>query len=355
MLTLGMHDLTLYFAYPGDLATVSGGYNYDRRLIAELRNQGVTVQTLSLPQCAPTPSARDLQTITEEFAALPDQALVMVDGLAFGVLDELAEAEARRLRLVALCHHPLALETGLDESLQAVLVTSERRALACARAVIVTSAHTGRIIEEQFAVPAGNICVALPGSEAMAFAPCAGSPTQLLSIASLIPRKGHDVLIRALADIADLDWQARFVGGDGFAPEWAAGLREQVQQSGLMDRITFTGAVDDLQTEYHNADVFVLPSRYEGYGMVFAEALGAGLPVVAARAGAVPDVVPESVGMLVPVDDSASLARALRELLSDEALRRKLQSGARQAAKDLPGWADTAAIVKERLERVAET
>lgn len=353
MLPLGMPDLHLYFAYPGDLDTRTGGYHYDRRLIAELRKLGVTVQTLSLPHCAPIPDARDLQIITEQLAALPDESLVMIDGLAFAVLDELAEAEAQRLHLVALCHHPLALETGLDDSLQTALMESERRALACARAVVVTSAHTGRIVAGQFSVPAGKISVALPGTDAVGFAPCIGKPPQLLTIASLIPRKGHDVLINALADIRDLDWRARFVGGDEFAPEWAASLRAQVQQAGLTDRIHFAGTVEELQPEYQSADAFVLPSRFEGYGMVFAEALAAGLPVVAARAGAVPDVVPESAGILVPVDDSAALGQALRQLLLDDTRRRQLQNGARQAAKDLPGWADTATSVRERLERVA--
>lgn len=348
-----MFDLSVYFAYPGDLNTHSGGYHYDRRLIAGLRLLGMEVHTVSLPHCAPVPDQPSLDRIAETLAALPDGALLIIDGLAFGVLDEVAAGQAERLKLIALCHHPLGLEAGLDADLQKQLIDSERRSLACARAVIVTSEHTKQILVDKFAVPADKVSVALPGSEPVGFAPCVGHPTLLLSIASLIPRKGHDVLIRALAAIRDLDWQARFVGSSDFAPGWAAALRTQAEEAGLTERIIFTGVVDDLQGQYLGADVFVLPSRFEGYGMVFAEALAAGLPVVAARAGAVADVVPESAGLLVAPDDSEALATALRQLLTDDALRRHLQYGARQAAADLPAWADTAAGVAGQLQVVA--
>ena len=344
----------IYFAYPGDLDTPTGGYRYDRRLIAELRQRGLKVETLSLPHCAPQPDPGSLPRITEMLAALPDQAVVIIDGLAFGVLDTVAEVEAARLRLVALCHHPLALESGLDESLQAQLLASERRALACARATLVTSAHTRRLLVEQFALPHEKITVALPGTELAGFAPCSGKPPLLLTLASLTPRKAHDVLLTALAELKDLHWQARFVGDDSMAPEWAAGLRRQVDELGLSERIQFAGAVADSLAEYQQADMFVLPSRFEGYGMVFAEALAAGLPVVAARAGAVPDVVPETAGLLVPPDDSAALAAALRELLSHGSLRKDLQKGAQQAAANLPRWSDTGSIVADLLNKVAQ-
>ncbi len=345
----------VYFAYPGDLDTLTGGYHYDRCLIDGLVEQGLDIRLLSLPSVAPTPQPAALEQIDQAFAALPDGALVIVDGLAFGVLDKLARRESERLRLLALCHHPLGLEAGLSQEMAAQLVACETAALACCRAVIVTSAHTKRILTEQFALPAEKVCVALPGTEAVDFAPCTGEPPLLLCIASLIPRKGHDVLIKALAAIKDLAWQARLVGGDEFAPHWAASLREQVQACGLGERIAFAGAVSDVLPEYQRADLFVLPSRYEGYGMVFAEALAAGLPVVAGRAGAVPDVLEDgdrTAGILVDPEDSAALAEALRQLLDDGALRQQYQLAARRAAGRLPAWSDTAAVVATELEKV---
>ena len=345
----------IYFAYPGDLDTPTGGYHYDRRLIEELRSMGVRVETVALPHCSSVPNQQILSSVQQILAAIPDQAIVVIDGLAFGVLDEVAAAEAKRLRLVALCHHPLALETGLDERERQVLQVSEQRALSCARATVVTSGHTRQILIDQFAVPAESIIVALPGTDWTPFAPCDGDPIRLLTVASLTRRKAHDVLIDALSPLKSLHWQARFVGGQDFDPAWASSLQERVNALGLSQRVEFVGAVEDTQVEYQQADVFVLPSRFEGYGMVFAEALAAGLPVLAARSGAVPDVVPETAGLLVAPDDTQALTEALRQILTSEALRRRLQAGARQAAATLPTWSDTATVVARKLKEVSNS
>ena len=342
----------IYFAYPGDLDTPTGGYHYDRRLIGELRRIGVRVETLALPDCSCMPDQQTLVSVQEILAAIPDQSVLVIDGLAFGVLDQLAMAEAQRLQLVALCHHPLALETGLDAQSRQALLVSERRALSCARATVVTSEHTRQILIEHYDVPIDKITVALPGTDRVTFAPCEGDPIRLLTVASLIPRKAHDILIDALEPLTSLPWQARFVGGKDFDPDWAASLQEQVNSSGLSQRIEFAGRVADTGLEYQQADVFVLPSRFEGYGMVFAEALAAGLPVIAARSGAVPDVVPETAGMLVYPNDTKDLSEALMQIISSEPLRRRLQYGARKAAAALPDWADTAVIVASKLDEI---
>jgi glycosyltransferase involved in cell wall biosynthesis len=342
----------IYFAYPGDLETPTGGYHYDRRLIGELRRMGVKVETLALPNFSRMPDQHSLNSVQQALAAIPDQAVVVIDGLAFGVLDELAVKEAHRLRLVALCHHPLALETGLDERSRQTLLMSERRALECARATVVTSEHTRQILIDQFAVPSDRVSVALPGTDRVPFAGCEGDPIRLLTVASLTRRKAHDVLIDALAPLKSLPWQARFVGGKDFDPAWARELQERVNSLGLSQRIEFAGTVEDAQLEYQQADVFVLASRFEGYGMVFAEALAAGLPIVAARSGAVPDVVPAAAGLLVAPDDAQGLTEALQQILTSASLRRRLQIGAREVAATLPSWTDTASLVARKLEEV---
>jgi glycosyltransferase involved in cell wall biosynthesis len=350
-----MTESTVYFAYPGDLETATGGYRYDRRLIDELRSIGLKMETLSLPLDSLNPNQKTLNTIKPTFAALPDQAVVIIDGLAFGVLDDLAVTQAQRLRLVALCHHPLALETGLNESQKQTLFSSEKRALSCARATLVTSEHTRQILIDRFDVPAEKIIAALPGTDRVSFAPCDGNPVRLLTVASLTRRKAHDVLIKALAPLKSLEWQARFVGGGEFDPAWAKSLQKLVNTLDISDRIHFAGSVDDPQAEYQQADVFVLPSRFEGYGMVFAEALAAGLPVIAAKAGAVPQVVPEAAGLLVAPDDAEALTDALHQVLSSEKLRQRLQAGARQAAITLTSWVDTAKRVAQKIEEIRST
>lgn len=347
-----MKSDSLYFVFPGRLDTPTGGYHYDRRLIQELRHLGLNVETIALSDQFPYPDAHALEEAQSALAALPDGAPVIIDGLAFGVLDELAEAEAQRLNLIALCHHPLALESGIDPTEQKRFQAAENRTLNAARSVLVTSEHTRQILISQFSIPAGKVVVALPGTDPTPFSPCSGDPPRLLTLASLIPRKGHDVLIDALATLADLPWQARFVGSRDLDPAWSEGLRQQVNRLGLQTRIQMAGAVDDIAAEFQNADLFVLPSRFEGYGMVFAEALAAGLPIVAARAGAVPDVVPESAGVLVPPDDTTALAAAMRSLLTRQDQRRALQTGAQVAAGELPTWTDTARRVAQLIKDI---
>lgn len=343
----------LYFAIPGDLQTLTGGYAYDRALICALSGAGIKVHHIPLSDCFPLPDASALADAEAQLAAIPDHSLVLIDGLAYGAMDTLAAQEHRRLQIIALCHHPLALESGLDAASEARLLQSEHTALTLARAVVVTSNATATLLTQRFGIAPDRITVALPGTVRQAFAPCQGDPPCLLTVATLTRRKAHDVLITALSRISQLPWRARFVGGDRFDPAWSTALRAQVSESELADRIMFAGSIDNLDAEYAAADVFVLPSRFEGYGMVFAEALSFGLPVVAARAGAVPDVVPASAGILVPPDDPEALATALQGLLTRPAYYQTLRRGAQAAAATLPDWQDTAYRLIQVMRSVA--
>ena len=345
----------VHFAIPGDLQSRTGGYAWDRRIIAELQALGMTVQVLPLAAAFPNPDAVALAEAAARVAALPDGAVLIADGLAWGVLDTVAQAHAQRLCIIALCHHPLALESGLSPQRAAALHDSEGRALRAAAAILVTSDETARTLVSQFDVNSACITVALPGTDPVAPAPCTGNPPVLLSLATLTRRKGHDVLIAALATLMDLPWTARLVGGAHFDPAWSAHLQALVIKYGLAERIAFTGSCETPAEEYAQADVFVLPSRYEGYGMVFAEALAHGLPVIAARAGAVPDVVPPDAGLLVPVDDSEALAMALRRVLTDAALRSQLRAGALRAAAALPRWQDTGRRIAKLIANLTGT
>jgi len=343
----------LFFAIPGDINTLTGGYAYDRRLLAELHALGHKIEYLPLSSRFPVPDAEALADAAAQFAALPDQAIVIADGLAYGVMDTIAEQHAARLNIIALCHHPLMLEAGLSSALAQQLFLSEQRALNAAKAVLVTSAMTGKILTEQFAISATKIVVAPPGTDPQPFAPCSGNPPVLLTLATLTRRKAHDLLIDALARIKHLAWSARFVGGMDFNPAWVALLKNKVASYGLEERILFIGNVADSASEYSAADLFVLPSLFEGYGMAFAEALSFGLPIVAARAGAVPDVVPASAGILVTPNDSVALADALQRLLTDTAVCKQYQTGAQAAAQHLPSWKDTAAVVANLINQTS--
>jgi glycosyltransferase involved in cell wall biosynthesis len=331
---------TLALVLPGDPATPTGGYEYDRRIVAGLRDLGwaVTVHALDASFPAPTPAAR--AAARDAFARLPDGATVLVDGLALGVLPEVAAAEARRLRLVALVHHPLADETGLEPGRAEALRRSEAQALAAVRFVVTTSGTTARGLA-CYGVPPERIAVIEPGIDPAPLAAGSDGPgVALLCVAAVVPRKGHAVLIDALSGLADRDWRLTCVGSLGRSPQTVAALEHRIAALGLTDRVTIRGAVDraTLDACYAHADVFVLPTFHEGYGMALAEALARGVPVVSTRAGAVPETVPPDAGLLVPPGDPAALRDALARVLDDAALRARLAEGARRARARLPGW-----------------
>jgi glycosyltransferase involved in cell wall biosynthesis len=270
-------------------------------------------------------------------------------------MPELAEAQGRRLRLVGLVHHPLAHEGGHTPARQQRLKESERRALQAARAVICTSVTTTRTLVTEYGVASNRLFVARPGTDPAipAAEPAADGLVHLLSVGTLTHRKGHDLLVDALAGLADLPWRCVIAGSLEREPATAAIVREKIAGHGLGDRICLVGASQDLSAHYARADVFVLATRHEGYGMAFAEALRHGLPVIGTTAGAVPEVVPVTAGILVAPDDVASLAAALHRMMAEPELRRHLATGARAAAAALPRWKDTAQAVAQALLSVS--
>jgi len=344
---------SLRFAIPGDIETRTGGTIYDKRVMTELRLAGWAVEHLQWPASFPFPDDCDVNTVAESLAACPDGSLVMIDGLAFGVLPDLVAKEARRLRLVALVHHPLALETGLSSEVEARLADLERRALEHACAVVVTSEMTARTLTAQYGVPTQQITVAKPGVDWPAEIPHPRNTTpQLLTVGTVTPRKGHDTLVDALSMTADLKWRCTIAGSLERSPETTAAIRKRIAGYGLDSRIALIGEVPDPEPLYRTSDLFVLPSRYEGYGMAIAEALAFGIPVVATSVGAIPEVVPPGAGILVPADDPTALAGALRQLLVDERHRERLTRGALAAALGLAEWRDTADLVASALDAV---
>ncbi|MDS4019153.1 MAG: glycosyltransferase family 4 protein [Candidatus Competibacter sp.] len=330
-----------HFLIPGDPETRTGGYLYDRRIMAGLTALGWRVELHRLDAAFPLPTPAALREADAVLAALPERALAVIDGLALGAMPEVAAAHRDRLRSIALVHHPLALETGLRPAVSRQLYASEREALRHVRHVIATSPSTVRALAD-YDVPPERCTVVPPGTEPAALAAGSGRGEQwvLFCAASLTPRKGHVVLFRALARLRHLSWRLECAGSDTLDPASAALSRGSIEELGLMDRIELLGELDAdaLAARYQQADLFVLPSWYEGYGMVLAEALARGLPIVSTTAGAIPDTVPADAGLLVPPGDEAALAEALARVMTEPELRQRLAAGARAARRTLPDW-----------------
>jgi glycosyltransferase involved in cell wall biosynthesis len=363
---------SLVLVVPGRLSTCSGGYEYDRRIVAGLRGRGWAVDVEELGGSFPVPSQETRARVSRVLAAIPTGALVLVDGLALGALPLEAAREAGRLRLVALVHHPLAEETGLDTYTANQLAESERRALSVVHSVVVTSQATAANLAN-YDVHPERIAVVEPGTDPAPLARGSdGRRVHFVCVAAIIPRKGHEVLMRALAIVPERNWRLTCVGDVERDPAGVDRLRAHVRADGLADRVVFAGEGDRhaVAAYYDEADLLVMPSLHEGYGMAVAEALARGLPVVGTNTGAIPELlngmlkidgelfrddrlVELSAGLLVQPDDADSLAAALSLVLRDVPLRERLTQGARRVRDMLPTWEEASEKMAQALMRAA--
>lgn len=347
-----MTGADLHFVVPGPLEQRTGGYLYDAHAVAVLRRLGWSVEVHNLQGRFPDGDRRARSSLNGVLASLSDGSRVVIDGLAMGGLPEPVRRHGERLGIIALVHHPLADETGCTPDEQRRYAVSEREALAPCVGVIVTSEYTARRLRD-YQVPSARIRVVLPGTQPAtpARGPGPGERPRLLCVGTVTPRKGHNVLVAALARIRELEWSCVCAGGLDRAPAFAAAVLRQATEAGLDGRIDFVGEHDQagLGALYQQSSIFVLASHYEGYGMALAEALVRGLPVVSTTGGAIPFTVPADAGILVEPGDDRAFADALRELLPSGAgagtsrqaayaRREAMAAAALGHAAGLPDW-----------------
>jgi glycosyltransferase involved in cell wall biosynthesis len=342
-----------HFVVPGPLDQRTGGYIYDRRIVEGLRASGRAVEVHELAGAFPKVDAAARRAAARAIEAMPRSALPVIDGLALPAFADLTTRLPQPW--VALVHHPLALETGLSPAEARRFADLERRLLAQAARVIVTSERTRRDLAACH-LEDRRIGVVHPGTDPAPLAKGSGGPgLALLCVASLTPRKGHLVLLEALHGLSDLDWRLTCVGSAERDPVCARAIALACDRLGLRQRVELAGEHPeaDLGRYYDGADLLVLASYHEGYGMVLAEALARGLPVVATTAGAIPDTVPDGAGLLVPPGDPGALAAALRRVMTGPELRAELIAGARAARRNLPAWDDAAGAFATELAGLA--
>ena len=340
----------LIFVYPGDLTSPTGGYAYDRRMIEGLERRGWQIQLVSLGDGYPFLDPTQKDFARSKLLNLDQGVPMVIDGLALGALPDLVPEIANRHPVIALIHHPLAFEYGLKDPEIKFLSHSETHALKHVVGVIANSPTTARDLNQHYGINSERVHIVLPGTDrTRRLEPrtqknvddC--SPVNLLSVGSIIPRKGFHDLIPALAPLMNLSWTLTIAGDTSRHLEAYVRLTMDIKHYHLEDRVKVLGVVTNevLENLYAKADIFVLPSLFEGYGMVYAEAMAHGLPIVATSGGAIPDTVPKEAGLLVAPGDVSALTIALKTLILDPPYRARLSSGALQAALLQPTWEES--------------
>jgi hypothetical protein len=332
-----------------DPALPSGGNAYDRRVLDGLRTQGWTVTEHLVPGSWPRPDAAAMAGLAAVVASVPTGSVLLVDGIVASAAEAVLVPAADRLRLVVLVHLPLGASHP---------EAAEGRVLTAATAIVTTSGWTRERLLDAYALAPGGVHVARPG--VVRAVPASGSPDgkRLLCVAAVTAQKGHADLVAALALVADLPWSCVLVGALTREPDVVDTVRRRLASSGLVERVQLRGALvgADLERAYAAADLLVLPSRLETYGMVVTEALAHGVPALATDVGGVREALGEAggalPGLLVPAGSPEALAVALRCWLTDPGLRGRLRRHALARRDTLSSWAETARHVSAVLERV---
>ena len=334
----------IVFAVPGALAQRTGGYLYAQRVVDGLRAMGREVRVAELAGCFPQADEAARGAAEAALVAAPQDSVVVIDGLALPAFDRALVRATRRLPVLGFIHHPLALETGLSVGAAARLGAIESALWSRLDGLICASPATAREVLAAGILPS-RIAVAEPGVDVPSVDVGAGTerfdgPVRLLCVATITPRKNHQMLVKALARVRATGWRLDCVGSLDRDPATVASLRRSIDELGLADRITLHGEQPDawLARAWQESDLFVLASDHEGYGMVYTEALAQGVPIVATSAGATPDTIPAPACRLVPPRDVAALAGVLETLIGSGALRQSLREGARRARATLVPW-----------------
>ncbi|WUB34865.1 glycosyltransferase family 4 protein [Streptomyces sp. NBC_00588] len=353
---------SVHFVMPGgvdDPAAPSGGNAYDRRVSLDLPGFGWQVHKHAVAGQWPRPTAASRAELARTLRELPDGSVVLLDGIVACAAPEVVVPETDRLHLAVLVHLPLGDETGLEPALAAELDAKERDVLRAVPAVIATSDWAVRRLVSHHGLAPERVHVAAPGADIAPLASGTDGVSRLLCVAAVTPRKGQHRLVQALAAAADLPWSCVCVGGLGHDPEYVAHLRQLIKEHGLQDRIELAGPRSgaELDASYAAADLMVLTSYAETYGMAVTEALARGIPVLATDVGGLPEAVGRAPdggvpGILVPPEDPAALAAELRGWFGEADVRRRLKAAARGRRAALDGWATTARSLAGVLGRL---
>jgi glycosyltransferase involved in cell wall biosynthesis len=339
--------MRMTFFVPGSFPATTGAIVFDTRLAEALRGIGHEVTIVPVAGAHPLPDAAARASAAELWRAYQSRTpagIAVIDGFCLYAFDGL-EPGPQAAGVTAMLHHPMSLEPQLPQDERAAFALIEQRMLPrLARIVVPSEAILGRLASA-LTLPSELVAVVTPGiPEAPRSTGSGGRLCHVLAVGSLIPRKGHDTVLRALAGLTDLDWVLTICGDGGIDPDHAAGLRDLAEASGLTGRVTFAGACAPsvMETLWQGADIFVSGSCFEGYGMTVAEAVRRGLPLAVTHGAAASEVIPPEGSVIVEPGDNIQLSKALRRLIFSASLRQELSEAAWQAGRGFPGWTQQA-------------
>jgi len=316
----------------------SGSYAYDHGLVAGLRGLGHTVAII---EAHPGISLADP----------PDGTPRLIDGPALPTLLE-RDDKALGQPLFGLIHHSTMPAPDADEAARHALRAAAERHFGRFVRLVATGEPTVEWLVNECRVSRDRVALVVPGTDDAPRCPGSDGPgCRILSIGALIPRKGHDLLMRALVRLFDLDWHLTIVGSAERDPVHARALAALADTLGITHRVRFAGRVTDaaLDALWQESDLFALATRFETYGMPVAAALKRGLPVAVTAGGAAGALVAPEAGVVCPLDDESQLSKALRRLIFGRTLRRDMGEVAWQIGQTLPTWRMQAELLVRAL------
>ena len=330
---------------PGPLATASGGHTYDRRMAERLTAFGNVVEVVELAGRLPDPDQAAIYAARTAWAALAPDSVKLIDGLALPAFDGLPLNQ-----VTALIHHPASMETGVPDDVAQRLHATEAGMYNALPRLVTTSEQTAARLIKDFGAPPDRINVIVPGIDALPRCAGSGGPgCNILSVGALIPRKGHDILMRSLGRLFDLDWHLTIAGSSERDPVHAKGLVALAEELNIAQRIRFVE--DATEARWAETDLFALSSYFEGYGVAIAEAMRRGIAVAVTNVGTVPTLVEPEAGIVCAPGDVEQYSKALRRMIFDRDLRREMSQIAWDAGQALPSWNEQA----QRLAAVLAT
>ncbi len=340
-----MTDRILSFCISADYARETGGWIYAQRVLDGLADLGWTIDRVTLPAGFPQPGDDAVAEARKVLEALPDGRTVLIDQICLSAMPDVAAVAGRRLKLMILVHHPVASEYGERLEHGAPWFDRERETLRHVACAVVTSDATAEVLRRCYGVPESRIVMAPPGTDPVPLSPAHDSGDwNVLCVGAVIPRKGQDRLIHALAGLDAGNWRLTIAGDDRRDPQFARRVRTDIQRAGLESRVRLTGRLDQtaLAGEWRQAHLYVSGSRHEGYGMAVADAIARGVPVVTTPAGAVATWLDPDAGIVAGADTHSALSDSIRDILADRNTYSRLREGAIRARQKLPVWRDTA-------------